>query len=89
MNVYRIKHKPSGLYYQPVKGRFTGRITNLGPNGKVYIAKKPTLESSNIKGVRVSDKQITKYGLDCDPQWHNLKFVESDWNIQTYELKDK
>lgn len=30
MNPYRIKHKPTGLYYKPSKGN------NLSKNGKVY-----------------------------------------------------
>ena len=32
MNPYRLKHKPSGLYYQPIKGG-----SNLGTRGKVYL----------------------------------------------------
>lgn len=30
---YRIKHKASGLYYQPARNH-----SNLGKNGKVYMA---------------------------------------------------
>lgn len=30
MNPYRIKHKPTGLYYKPSKGN------NLSKNGKIY-----------------------------------------------------
>lgn len=33
MKPYRLKHKPSGLYYQPV----TKGGNNLGKNGKVYL----------------------------------------------------
>lgn len=33
MKPYRLKHKPSGLYYQPT----TKGGNNLGKNGKVYL----------------------------------------------------
>jgi hypothetical protein len=40
MTVYRIKHKPTGLFFQP-----TNRTTaNLGCNGKVYT-RKPSLKN--------------------------------------------
>ena len=32
MKPYRIKHIPTGLYYQPIKGG-----NNLSPRGKVYL----------------------------------------------------
>lgn len=35
MKVYRLKHKPTGLYYQPVRGKY-GNQTNLSKRGKVY-----------------------------------------------------
>lgn len=34
MTPYRIKHKPSGLYYQPISNG-----NNLSTNGKVYLTK--------------------------------------------------
>lgn len=32
MNIYRLKHKPTGLYYKPVKGNGS----NLSTKGKIY-----------------------------------------------------
>lgn len=43
MKPYRIKHKNSGLYYQPVRGRIK---SNLSKNGKVYITKLNPLVST-------------------------------------------
>lgn len=39
---YRIKHKASGLYYQPVVAR-----SNLGKRGKVYSGKRCVLDGRN------------------------------------------
>ena len=36
MEIYKLKHKPTGLYYQPVRGRWSGQKTNLSKKGKIY-----------------------------------------------------
>lgn len=36
MEIYKLKHKPTGLYYQPVRGRWRGQKTNLSKKGKIY-----------------------------------------------------
>ena len=38
MTLYKIRHKPTGLFYHPVKGRYSSK-TNLSKNGKVYFRK--------------------------------------------------
>ena len=53
MRLYRIKHKPTGLFYCPVRG-FGSRKTNLSKNGKVYT-KKPTF-AHMTHGFNFSDK---------------------------------
>ena len=35
MKLYRIKHKPTGLYFRPLKGKYT----NFDVKGKVYDTK--------------------------------------------------
>jgi len=67
MKVYKIRHKQSGLFYQPVKGRFSGRVTNLGPRGRIYESR-PHL---NVIQARVSDSQAEKYGI---------KLKRDEWN---------
>lgn len=42
MNPYRIKHIPTGLYYQPVKSG-----NNLGERGKVYLTNASPLSMHN------------------------------------------
>lgn len=41
---YRIKHKASGLYYQPARNH-----SNLGKNGKVYMANNSPLLANTKK----------------------------------------
>lgn len=42
MKPYRLKHKPTGLYYTPVKGRYENQ-SNLSKKGKVYLNKSNAL----------------------------------------------
>lgn len=68
---YRIKHKASGLYYQPARNH-----SNLGKNGKVYMTNNSPLMSNNsydyiaisvIKGTKVHDileKEMPLKGVD-------------------------
>lgn len=46
MELYKLKHKPTGLYYQPVRGRWIGEKTNLSKKGKIYQNKQNALIGS-------------------------------------------
>lgn len=53
---YRIKHKASGLYYQPSRNH-----SNLSKNGKVYITNISLLTSNNgYDYIPISVKKGTK-----------------------------
>lgn len=69
-NVYRIKHKPTGLFYGP-KRRVKAGETNLSENGKVY-PKKPSYETSIWEGYYYEGKYIRT----------NI----SEWELITYDL---
>jgi hypothetical protein len=56
--LYKIKHKPTGLFYQPKKGRFSGDISSVAILGKVYH-KKPKL--SQIGSCLVVSNAILKH----------------------------
>lgn len=68
---YRIKHKASGLYYQPSRNH-----SNLSKNGKVYMTNNSPLMSNNSydyiaisvrKGMKVHDileKEMPLKGVD-------------------------
>lgn len=36
MELYKLKHKPTGLYYQPVSRTYCWNKTNLSKKGKIY-----------------------------------------------------
>lgn len=53
---YRIKHKASGLYYQPARNH-----SNLGKNGKVYMANNsPLLANYGYDYISISVRKGTK-----------------------------
>lgn len=45
MKIYRVKHKPSGLYYKPAQGG-----SNLSTGGKIYRTANHGLKQSISKG---------------------------------------
>lgn len=45
MMPYRMKHIPTGLYYQPIRHRGS----NLSKNGKVYLTESHGIKSHNHK----------------------------------------
>lgn len=86
--VYKLKHIPSGLYYQPVKGRWKSNKTNLAVRGKVYTSKtypkmdKPEyIYSSEFLTKKYNIRfRETNYGYLVDT-------IPSDWELETFELK--
>lgn len=39
MKIFRLKHKPTGLYYKPNNGKYASTKSNLSKRGKLYIKK--------------------------------------------------
>lgn len=81
---YRIKHKASGLYYQPARNH-----SNLGKNGKVYMTNNSPLMSNNSydyiaisvrKGMKVHDILEKEMPLICS------KKVRKTHKVKTYIL---
>lgn len=58
---YQIRHKPTGLFYTPTKGRWVGEKTNLQERGKVYKIK-PRLKGD--MSCCVSDAVIKRNKLE-------------------------
>ena len=81
--VYRLLHVPTGLYYQSIKGRFSDTRTNLGPNGKVYIAREPKFK--DLGSISVSLSQALKHGLVLD-DWGSIEKKEKDFKIIKFKL---
>lgn len=84
VRVYRILHKPTGLYYQSVKGRFQDTRTNLGPNGKVYISGRPKFKDLS-HGIHISEKQAINNNIQIN-QFGMIKLNEDDFKILEFKL---
>lgn len=86
---YRVKHKPTGLYYQPVRHRGS----HLSKKGKVYLGKSNGIFSDGSNIIRVvcqKDSVIYKSTKDkliwLDRKWaYNGLYADTsieDWEIE-------
>lgn len=82
--VYKLRHKPSGLFFEPQQ--YHG---NVSKNGKVYSNKKPPRQSF-IKipnGVEVeSDFDVTE--LPASRHFGSYKTKLDDWEVISYTLTE-
>ena len=88
MNVYRIKHKPTGMYYAPTRRTTRNGAylkTNLSKVGKLYT-KRPVPErffghgysNPNNAVLIVSKEGLTHY--DYNAGW--TKFDPKEWKVE-------
>lgn len=83
--VYKLRHNPTGLFYQPIKGGWNCSKSNLSKHGKIYTSKayisKPVV-------IGVSDAQIKKYNLVILKNIFNARYDvdKEDWEIVEYKL---
>lgn len=77
---YRIKHKPTGLFFSPSRYPYSRRLTN---RGKVY-GRKPTalFNSLNKSGGKIEIGNQRKY----NPSNKTLNVENGDFEIVTYKL---
>lgn len=85
MKVYRIRHKPTGLYYQPIKGRWCENKSNLGESGKVYIAGKPSLDHISTHNC-ISKSLCNKYNIEWS---EDVRDLVNELEVVEYELVEK
>ena len=89
MKVYRYKHLPTGLFYQPIKG-LHGTKSNLGVDGKIYPRKYDQFKTKDDLYVAVSGALIKKFDLTpSDRRGHHQRYIltkQSDWKLVMYEL---
>lgn len=88
--VFKLRHKPTGLFYQPVKGRWTGSKSNLSKRGKLYETKQYP-KDLHTGGVQVSDSLVKEFSLIVKKTTYGqyLETKESDWEVVEFELKEK
>lgn len=83
MKFYKIRHIETGMFYQPVKGRFSSTKTNLSKNGKIYN-NKPSLKhidhGYNML-IKNPDKPLSKRKIS-----KFFRFKKEDWEIVEFEV---
>lgn len=82
----KLKHKPTGLYYKPVSGRWLTQRTSLSKKGKVYLNN--VTEKSFPDWVMVSKVQHERYGIGvlAYDGGYEIKTNKEDWEIEKYKL---
>lgn len=80
--MYRIKHIPTGLYYQPKKGRWNNNKTHFHVGGKVYH-RKPKIQDIGHYLV-ISDRLNKLYNIGTKSSYDTniVHFKPSDWIIE-------
>ena len=85
--VYKLRHKPTGLFYQPVKGRWSRDKSNLSKRGKIYETKQYP-KDLHTGGVTISESLQKQFNLVVRHTSYGnyLSTLESDWEIVKYNL---
>ena len=87
--VFKIRHKPTGLFYQPIKGRWAKEKSHLSRTGKLYETKNPPRIPTNHI-IYVSNTQVKNLSLvvQTKNEWseNHLSTNESEWEIVKYKL---
>ena len=96
-SVYRLKHKPTGLFFKTVSGRFKGQKSNLSKNGKIYLSKPSAKKIGYSRLINVSDKQVDDLGLQCFLKYDSssihrqnlMNVLDEDWEAVEYKVISK
>ena len=86
---YRLRHIPTGLFYQPVKGRWQHQATNLSKRGKVYLTKNYPKMDGRSGRVNVSESLIEEFNIPTfksSSGYSYLEYKSKDWEIVEYKL---
>lgn len=88
--VYKLRHKPTGYFYQAAKGNYRNRKSNLSKTGKIYSGK--TYPNPLRGRVNVSDTLVKKLKLTVEVSRYRdnmLMTTEQDWEVVEFELIEK
>lgn len=90
MEVYKVRHKPTGLFYQPTTGSYRDTKSNLSLSGKIYQSRKYP-KDLHTGGVNISRSLIKKYNPTYKEtsRGNYLGSVETDWEVVTYKLVEQ
>jgi hypothetical protein len=90
--IFKIQHKPTGLFYCSRKGRFKDEITNLSKKGNFYTSFKVTEnvfdDLKNNISVAINKAQFERYSLPItnNNNWAHSYAQKEDLIIKKYIL---
>ena len=85
MKVYKIRHKPTGLFYQPLTNN-----TNLSIFGYVYFKMPVITYVGNGNCFEITDWQNETLNLGETSFGRCIvDLIEDDWEIITYDLVER
>lgn len=87
--VFKIRHKPTGLFYQAVKGRWSKNKSNLGIRGKIYETKQYP-KDLHKSFINVSESLTKKFNLIVEESRSGFELItsENDWEVVPFTLKE-
>lgn len=94
LNIWRIKHNPTGLFYCSRKGRFSDDLTNLSKKGNIYLEEKTALKvlSEDVKRACINKAQVINFSLIRDKPAYSFSGYSSarpeDFKLIKYELTE-
>jgi hypothetical protein len=91
--IWKIQHKPTGLFYCSRKGRFKNKITNLSGKGNFYTSLKDVekIFKEQMNAVYINEAQVKKYNCLDNIKESNSSFGKAkkeDFIIKKYILKE-
>ena len=89
--IYRILHKPSGLFYCSRKGSWKESITNLSVKGEFYLNYNRALKvlQEDCGRAFINKSQVEKFNLPIIKNHSSFsKALEEDFVIKKYTIKE-
>lgn len=90
--IYKIRHKPTGLFYCSRKGGSRIEKTNLSEKGNFYTSEKQALKvlAEDVKRADINKAQTERYNLPiiCEDRWSYNEAVVEDFEIVKYSLEE-
>jgi len=88
--LYKIIHKPTGLFYGVKKGRFKDEFTNLSKVGKFYGSEKVASKvlERDCQRACVNKAQVERYNLNTNEKnrWSYSRALVKEFEILKYEV---
>lgn len=89
--IFKIYHKPTGLFYCSKKGHYRDKVTNLSKKGNFYIEEKYAINvfDDACNGAYINKAQVKKYGLTINgDEMSYSKAKKEEFVIKEYVLEE-